>query len=532
MMKNKYLILLLVGCWAFSCKDAYDDHYNTGNGATVSDKSLAELITADVNLSTFSKLITIAGLTDELSSNQTFTVWAPTNEALATIDLQSITQEEAALIVYNHTTRFNVSTTTPDNQPIRMRDNKSFFFSDKATVFGGAKLLQHDILAKNGILHTLQSQLLYYANLYEYILSNPLTSNLADFISSFQEKIVDATAGSVTDMVMVDYNRLFDASFLYGTIDLGIGQINQEDLLYTMLVPTNTAWDAAYSRIAPYFKAIGADADSLQKQQTSLAILDDLIYQGEIANPASQSYLVSTSPFYTTGFSTVISNPAELFGGAEKIQASNGLIFQTDDLRYNNTETWNKPILVETELTQGRLLGSNTTVITRVVDDNFEELVSNNSYLYVEPSTPTAQPEVTFEIPQVLSGTYNIYVEFLPLYLDPQGKTGDKTKFVFNLSYKNANGTTTDRANNATNLIADANGVTRMLVYSNFEFPMANYYDRIWMIDYYKGLHKIDDRIVTTKLRIRTNVSNAEMNSGAYVRKFCVDRIILEPIQK
>jgi hypothetical protein len=532
MMKNKYLILLLVGCFAFSCKDAYDDHYNTGNGATVSDKSLAELITADVNLSTFSELITIAGLTDELSSNQTLTVWAPTNEALATVDLQSITQEEAALIVYNHTTRFNISTTTPDNQPIRMRDNKSFFFSEKATVFGGAKLLQHDILAKNGILHTLQSQLPYYANLYEYILSNPQTSKLATFISAFQEKIVDETVGSVTDTVTVDYNRLFDASFLYGTIDLGIGQINQEDLLYTMLVPTNTAWDAAYSWIAPYFKAVGTDADSLQKQQTSLAILDDLIYQGEIANPASQSYLVSTSPFYTTGFSTVITNPAELFGGAEKIQASNGLIFQTNDLRYNNTETWNKPIWVETDQTRGRVLSVNTTVNTRTVDDNFPLYISESRYIYVEGSTTAAQPGVTFDLPQVLSDEYNIYVEFLPLYLDPQGQVGDKTKLLFEISYMGANGRIATKMINTADLITDATEPTRLKIFSNFEFPVSNFYDRLWWIDYYKGLHTLEDQVVNTKLLIKTNVSNAEVNNKTYVRKFCVDRIILEPIQK
>lgn len=527
MIINKYIriALLLIGCFAFSCKDAYDDHYNN-DGADISDKSLKELIAADANLSTFSKLITIAGLDDELSSNQTFTVWAPTNEALASVNLQSITKEEAALIVNNHVARFNISTTTPDNKQIRMRDNKSFFFSENATVFGGAKLLQHDLLAKNGILHTLQSQLPYYSNLYEYILSNPQTSNLADFISSFQENIVDAAASSVNDTVIVAYNRLFDASFLYGIVNLGIGQINQEDSLYTMLVPTNTAWDAAYSRIATYFKSVGANADSLQNQQTSLAILDDLIYRGEIEAPVSQNFLVSTSPVYSTNYPSYITNPAELFDGATKIQASNGLIFQTNDLRYNNTETWNKVIVVETDQAQGRVLSANTAVSTRIAEDN------EVRYIYVEGSTPASQPGVTFDIPQVLSGEYNVYVDFLPLYLDPQGQEGDKTKLLFELSYMGANGRIATRLINSADLVTSATEETLLKIFSNFEFPVSNFYDRLWWIDYYKGLHTMEDMVVNTKLLVKTNVSNAEVNNKTYVRKFCIDKIIFEPIQK
>jgi uncharacterized surface protein with fasciclin (FAS1) repeats len=538
MIKNKYIVLLLVSCLAFSCKDAYDDHYDgVAAGGT---QSLKELIEENKDLSAFAQLITIAGLDSVFASNQTYTVWAPTNEALSSMNLASIDKEQARLIVENHMARYNNSTATPDNKLIRMRDKKTFYFTAGGTVFGGAKLLQHDILATNGILHTLQSQIPYYYNLYEYIQSNPQTSDLAAFISSFQEEVFNEELSSVIDInesgqtvydtITTPYNRLFDANFFFGLVDLGIGHINEEDSLYTMLVPTNTAWDAAYQRIAPYFKAPGND--SLQNQQTSLAIVDDLIYRGVIENPASRDYLVSTSPIYANNHSTIIYNPAELFEGSEKIQASNGLIFQTNALNYNNTETWNKQIQVETDYTRGRVLSANTTISTRTVDDNFGVYVSEYRYIYVEGSTPSAQPGVTFEIPQVLSGAYNIYVEFLPLYLDNQGQAGDKTKLLFELSYMDSNGKIATKLVNTADLVTSDTEPIWMQVFTNFEFPMSNFYDRLWWIDYYNGLHTLEDRIVTTKLLVKTNVSNAEFNNHTYVRKFCVDRIIFEPIQK
>lgn len=545
MIKSKKIgiALLLVGCLAFSCNDAYDDHYGDGTN-TGAAQSLKELIDGNQDLSAFAKLITIAGLDSVFSSNQTLTVWAPTNEALAGINLTSIDKEQARLIVENHIARFNISTATPDNKLIRMKDKKTFYFTERATVFGGAKLLQHDILATNGILHTLQSQIPYYYNLYEYILSNPQTSELAAFISSFEENIFDEEASTVIDInesgqtvydtITTPYNRLFDANFFYGLVDLGIGHINEEDSLYTMLVPTNTAWNAAWQRIAPSFKVVGEPAyvDSLQKQQTSLAILDDLVYRGVIENPASRDYLISTSPVYESNYASVITNPAELFAGAEKIQASNGLIFQTDALRYNNTETWNKTIPVEADDTQGRVLSANTTITTRTVDDNFGAYVSEYRYIYVEGSNPSAQPGVTFEIPQVLSGVYDIYVEFLPLYLDKQGQEGDKTKMLFELTYMGANGKSATKLVNTADLVTSDTEKIRLKAFGNFEFPVSNFYDRLWWIDYYNGLHTLEDHVVTTKLLVKTNVLNAEFNSHTYVRKFCVDRILFVPIQK
>jgi len=529
---NRYilLILLFAGYLFYACTDTQDEHYN--RSGSLPDQNLLELITSNTDLSVFSKLLEIAGYDALLSSSQTFTVWAPDNNALSGINVNTITKDEATLIVENHIARYNHSTSENPLTAIRMRSNKVYYFSGGGSMFGGAVLKERDILAKNGILHTLQSQIQYFPNIYEYILTSPNTSKMADFVRQFDEYIIDPQAigsdGTIRDTVYIRYNRLFDASILNWdrtAVLSGLGQINTEDSLYTALIPNDAAWDAAYARISPYFKAVGSN-DSIQRLQTSLAIVENLIYRGVIDNPAGQDSLISTA-------SSVIRQPATLFGGTQKIQASNGLVFLAENsLNYNPVETWMQPIYVEADEQEGRKVAANTTIVQRILDGDQSGLATDSRFLEVYQTSlddnMDNQPKVTFDIPQVLSGKYNIYAEFLPGELAQQG---DKraTKLRCTLNYRNANGNTVTTI--ANNLETSATDKIKLLLFNGFSFPVANYYDRLWNIDFANGLYTIDDRVVATKLDINVRVSAADYNSKQYGRSFCLDRIILEPVQ-
>ena len=60
-------------------------------------------------------------------------------------------------------------------------------------------------------------------------------------------------------------------------------------------------------------------------------------------------------------------------------------------------------------------------------------------------------------------------------------------------------------------------------------FPVSNFYDMLWLID---PLHTSADRVNTTKLLIKTDVTNAEFNRNEMVRKFRIDRVLFVPIKK
>jgi hypothetical protein len=159
---------------------------------------------------------------------------------------------------------------------------------------------------------------------------------------------------------------------------------------------------------------------------------------------------------------------------------------------------------------------------------NTEIAVSESRYITVEATGTAFQPEVTFEIPNILAGRYNVYVEFLPGSIE--GMPNDSCKVIFTLVYMNASGRSTTNNIVANNMITSGTEKVIIPVVQNFDFPVSNCYDRLWMQDFYKGLYGIEDRVVSTTLKVKTSVSTAEMR--IYKRKFSIDRIIFEPVRK
>jgi hypothetical protein len=495
-----------------SCSDEWKSHYGK-DGQGMQGKNLYDLIKADASLSNFNQLIDISGYNEFLSSGQTLTVWAPRNEALEDIDMMDTAF--VRLTVGNHISRFNYSTSTPADKAIRMVSGKVHHFSGSGDIsFGGCLLISRDNLAKNGILHTIDRPVAYSYNIYEFINSQPDVSKLHGFLSTWIE---EKGSGDGYDIVGTFYNPLLQDK------KYGLGSILSEDSAYTMLMPTNAAWDAAYTRISPYFNVYDKNkeiADSMKRVQTSLAILGDLIYRGWITDPAQSGSLVSTS-------GSVIRNAGDLFRGATLVNASNGLIYLTSNIRYDNVETWNKEIRVECENQEGRATGENTNIYTRVVDANSTVTdVSGNRYIEVQPKNPVAQPAVTFDISDILSGQYDIYAEFIPAVIEGESYRNDSTKLNFTLKYLAPDGSIQSQTSN--NHITSGYKKVRIKVFDAFAFPVSDYHDRLRMMD---KANIIQNAASTTKLEIKTNVSSIEFNTGRYTRRFRIDRIVFDPIR-
>ncbi len=508
-----------------SCSDDWDNHYDRNESAA--SESVLEMVEADPQLSTFAKMLEISGYKELLGSSQTFTVFAPTNDALASVDLTDV--DEVKRIVANHMARFNNSTATSATQGVKMFNGKRFFFTDGG--FGGASLLQTDKIARNGILHVVSSQIPYIYNLREYIDTHASTSDIAAFIRRFDEKRLDVDASvaigvdengqTVYDSVLIDFNPIFN------TPVRGLGAIADEDSVFSMIIPDNAAWQQAYERISPYFKVYNADqavADSIADVQTSLAILSDLVYRAEVTDPAAFPMLMST-----TG--SEITDVPSLFAGTNRIQASNGWIWEAPSvLNYDNTLTWNKEIEVEAESMSGRTPGAGTTINERSVDssNSFADLISEMRFIEVSSTTPSRQPGVTLSVPDVLSGAYDIYASFVPACALDASNLTDSTRVSFTVSYMGANGRSTSKQFRDTEFKTSPTEMTLIKVAEAMEFPVSNYYDRLWWMD---ETHSELSRTITTTVYVTTNVSNSEFNRGVMTRRFRLDRIIFVPVK-
>src|ERR671913_602081 len=71
-------VLVMIGC------KKWEDHTNIENQDLT--KNLMEEISQRSNLSKFVEYVKKTGLDKELASSKTYTVWAPTNDALQTLD--------------------------------------------------------------------------------------------------------------------------------------------------------------------------------------------------------------------------------------------------------------------------------------------------------------------------------------------------------------------------------------------------------------------------------------------------------------
>jgi len=519
-------LLLFFTLIPYACKEDWNDHYD--KDPSLPGQDLYEMIKKEADLSVFTQMIEIAGYDSVLRSTQTFTIWAPVNDALKEVDLTD--KDAVRLIVRNHIARFNNPSSTSHLKLIRMVNGKIHYFSNQGGVyFGGIRLLTHDQLAKNGILHTVDAQIPYLHNIYEYINSQAHTSKMSAFISSFMEERfdeelsipidVDEEGRTVYDTVKTWYNRLFETPYI------GLGNINAEDSVFTMLIPDNNAWDAAYKRISPYFKVYNestAKADSISNLQTSLAIVSDLIFRNRIENPSTYDTLITTSR-------SVIHDVNEFFANSFRTEASNGLMYQTGMLMYNNVETWNKMITVECEDQEGRVTAPNTSVYTRLAPDNSTITgISQGRYIEVQPTSTSAQPAVTFEVPGVLSGKYNVHVDFIPAAIQGESYSNDSTKLMFNLEYIKSDGSTGSQPATSAEFVTSGTKKVRLTVFREYEFPVSNLYDNLWYMD---EANANQDIVTTTKFMIRTDVKPAEVNNNIYTRRFRVDRIIFEPVK-
>lgn len=522
-MKNYFKIitlsssLLLVGC-----SDTWDEHY-TDAANEISGATVMEQLKSDHELSNFVRMVEIAGYDELLSSTQSFTIWAPVNGRLGDVDYNDT--ESVKRTVANHIARFNISSSTPYDEGVKMLNGKLMYFSDNASSYGGVEILTADIRTGNGLVHKLSGMIPYLYNFREYIDTHSSTSEISSFISQFDEmllpsQIPGASASSSNDSVAVSYNRLLRYP------DLGIGYIASEDSVFSMIIPTDAAWQKAYDEIKPYFANYNADsevADSLQRLHTSLAIVNDLIFRTGLDNP-----ILADSAISTTG--SVIHNPSKFFEGMEEIKASNGRIFLASQLNYNMTETFNKPIEIEAEEQTGRTPAAGTTVYTRNVstDNAYANEVSGQRYIEVFPVSSSRQPGVTFEIPNILAGEYDIYASFVPATVADATNTTESTRVQFAVSYMGANGRTQSKSFNSKDFTTSTDEMTLIKVTEAFKFPVANYYDRVWNMD---PKNTPNDQVVTTSIYVSTNVTNAEFNQNVLSRRFRIDRIFLIPVK-
>lgn len=530
--------------FSVACSDDWNDHYDA---STADSGTLWQAIEQNGGLTNFARVAKAAGYDLLLDGSQTFTVFAPTDNALSAAQADSLIkayQKQAAAgirnsdntvvrqFLQNHIALFRhpVSSLTADS--ITMMNSKYALLTDKQ--LAGTSLKTTNALYNNGLLFTLDRQLDYFPNVFEYLGHDAELDSVYKFLNSYSVyEFNDAKSvpGEIVDGMTI---YLDSVSELRNAVLSTYGLINSEDSTYWMLCPTNSEWSRLVAEYEPYFNYPNAvnKRDSMVYANTRMAIISggffsrtvntdeafaDSAVSTQAPSAAARQRLEDDYPYYTYYKPF---EPGGVFYGTEDIKCSNGHVRKARQWNVSKYDTFAQTVKVEGEniLYQDTIINAVDPLIVREVttDNPFYGQVSGNSFVEVAPDPATAQVTVSYRIPNVLSGMgYDIYGVFVPsTAYDPLDTSDiDKPNIMrVTLYYSDQNGKEAQRRFN-NNITNDPAKVDTVLLVSDFSFPTCSY-----------GLSE-----EKAKIAIRSNVSSKQTATNSLT--FRIDCLIIKPHQ-
>lgn len=498
---------------ATSCTDYID--YNTVPEAIdpAADKTLWENISANDNLSDFASVLQRVGYDKMLNTPGAYTVWAPIN---GSFDMDSLSQVSDAKVEKEFLRNVIASYTHRENDLndtiVYMLNGKLLKFSNKNTPalsFDGQSILPNSINpavfnypSVNGLLYNVAVPAAFRYNGYEYISeAADIANSMATYVKKYETIILDEASSIKGDII--DGVQHYDDSVVIVTntlIEDNLrSQINNEDSTYTVLIPTDEAWEKAYKRISSYYKYIPkiayqdlqSPAVGTNKGTTGTIMKADL---GKVettlsAAPAGSEF--STAESYWTDSITKrwITNNLIFSETNRKYNSKliTGMSFAENDTLYSTTRNYltNPTLLDEATIERIKLSNGHARIINRLPftpEDTYAPVIRTSNvgrivtatgsgytyerihkvnldpkvcvleegypYLtYVKADIPSASnfaAELDFYLNDVLSTTYDIYAVIVPARVEDPTTPDSVCKpytLYFDINYTDASNT-------------------------------------------------------------------------------------------
>ena len=525
-----------------ACSDNWNDHYN----ALASDEgTLWQAIQGHDNLSNFASVVRGCGYDLILDGSQTFTVFAPTNEALPKAEADSLVasyqQQKAAgtrdndntvvrQFLQNHIALYKHPVSSLTNDSITLMNSKYAVLT--ATKLADRTLLTQNNLYDNGLLFTIDRKLDYFPNVFEYLGHDRDLDSVYHFFNRYSVyEFLDAKSvpGEIVDGLTIYLDSVFAlTNQLFSTY----GLINSEDSTYWLVAPTNSEWNRLVAEYEPYFNYPNdvTKRDSMVYTQTRRAIMDGTCFsRTRNPEPAFQDSAVSTMAISSQlrmllnqeeNYYTYYKPFAEggVFSGTEDVTCSNGHVRKASHFNVSKFNTFMQTIKVEAENIQSQdtIIDAIEPLIVREVtsDNPFYGKVSGNTFVEVAPEVATAQVQVIFKVPNVLSNvSYDIYAVCVPATAyDPQAVEEASKPCIIRptLYWTDQNGRSA-HPNINKNLTTTPGVIDTLLLVSGHVFPTSSY-----------GLAEPQ-----VKVALRSNVGTRQ--TATHSRTLRLDCIILKP---
>lgn len=455
----------------YSCTDTWNDHYETAAMLNYDGTTMQAL---EENASDFAKVVKAYGYDRELASDNVYTVWAPANGSFNISDyidsngkMIADSTDVVKEFIKNHVARYALSLNAEDQIFSLMNEKKATMTADG--LFGSARITKKNLSCKNGILHVIDAASPYSYNLFELIYKQYReedtpgkdTLSLYAFLydpennqdSLIENKSVSRGVDENGDKIWVDSFVMRNNTILKN-VD---AKLYEEDSSFIAILPSAKAWAERYKIAESLLKFNPVEdsrtpgaCDSLQRHYANHFAMTDLFFNKN-ANEHWQDSLKSTlykgMPWYEHVYYSKM--PKDLPEDTElndilaksgtPFECSNGDGYLVDEYPMSEYEQFFKKIKVtansrsinldldskgKTKFTSNvseTFRSSSGTYTSFVRDTLTNEIIDrksiNYNYVDIVPSTKSVNPLVGFDIPNTLSGTYDLYVVTCPIWL-------------------------------------------------------------------------------------------------------------------
>lgn len=328
--KYFFLPLLFLVNILSSCQKKWDDHDAIKDNQI--NKSLMEQINQNPNLSTFSGYLVKTGYDKVISSSKTFTVWAPTNTAMQSVDA-SILNDTTKLkqFVGNHIS--NQAYITNLAQPVlRIQTLNGKFINFTSTTFEDANITQANQYVNNGILHVIDKAIIPKLSIWEYV--NSLTTvglKEKSYLQALNYSYIDTTQATQTGVdpttgvpILKPGTGVVNAnSYLRNILD-----ISDESKQYTFIVLTDAAYNNEYNKVNKYFITTGNYGTTSLDSTTYLTgrnVVKDLAFNTMITPAQLTDTILSVNN---------VKVPINKSAIVSTYQASNGIVYVMSSVNF------------------------------------------------------------------------------------------------------------------------------------------------------------------------------------------------------
>lgn len=556
------MAFLAAGAMTTACSD-WDDHYDNNGVSGSASETIWENVKANANLSQFADLMHKAGYDEVINTTQTYTVWAPLNgtfnyDSLNALPLNNLKQHFAM----NHVARFNYPASGSVDAAVTMLNKKVMSFLGNGTyTFNGVEVVSPNVASSNGMLHVTNGMVNYMANLFESLDSMALPiDSISRYFHNYDQKVLDE-ANSVKGPVVDGRLTYLDSVFVEKNILLYLhkAMIHLEDSNYTMLLPSDEAWQKAYKAVKSCFNykpftfvkdipqtnlkkataenfdtgSTNLDFDLLNDSIIHYMICKDLffnnnLYHNRVLNDLQTGDQLSVDSLVNTDRSIFYGNDAsDMFAGARRIDKSNGSMWLTDSLRLRPWLTYNPIIKIQGEYGAAKSYNAGATTIVPISkaeqNPDIQGNVSNGYYLTVTPSAPASNPEAIFYLPEVRSTTYAVYVCFVPENINASTYTDNVRPNIVQVTmgYNDLKGKPQEQVLKVGTKSLFQSDITKVdTVYvGDFTFPLC-YFGT--------GISNVTQASYAPYIRINSRVTG-KPNVSPYDRNLRIDYIMLVP---